>query len=57
MVYVDVVISQLTVSAEKELSVYLIVTVYPVIGDPPLSGSIQVITTSSGTHVVTGAAG
>jgi len=49
--------SQLTESAEKAESFYLIVTEYPINGEPPSSGATQLITTSSGTQVVIGASG
>lgn len=49
--------SQLTLSTEKISSFCFIVKVKPVSGDPPLSGATQDITTSSGTHVVTGGYG
>jgi hypothetical protein len=57
VVVVSAVISQLTLSAEKIVSIYLIVTLKPVIGEPPSSGATHNITTSSGTQVVIGASG
>jgi hypothetical protein len=44
-----------TVKVASSLS--LTDSVYPVIGEPPLSGADQVIMTSSGLHVVRGADG
>lgn len=56
-VSIEPVLSQFTKSTVKAESDCLIVTIYPVIGDPPLFGSIHDITTSSGFQAVTGAAG
>jgi hypothetical protein len=38
-------------------SLYLIEVMYPVIGEPPASGAVQLTTTSSGVQVVVGATG
>ena len=58
VVVIDADISQLTVSTENVIaSLYLIFTMKPVIGEPPLSGATQLIMTLSGYQVVVGAAG
>jgi hypothetical protein len=59
VVRVDVVISQCEAYAEYTRSFCLNVNLYPVIGDPPLSGAVHVTSTSSVClyHVVTGAYG
>jgi len=58
MVEVDVLMSQLDRSAEYVVkSPCLIVTVYPVIGLPLLSGAVQVTITLSGYQIVFGATG
>jgi hypothetical protein len=44
-------------STENTESDYLMLSVYPVIGEPPLFGSIHYITTSSGFQYVTGGYG
>jgi hypothetical protein len=57
LVKVEEVISQLELSDYHSDSVFLKVTLYPVIGEPPISGATQETTTLSGTQVVVGGLG
>ena len=57
VVNVEDVISQFTLSAIQFDSLCLKVTVYPVIAEPPLSGSVHETITSSGYQLVVGATG
>ena len=53
---VDADMSQFVSSSENvSWSLFLMVTMYPVMGEPPLSGAVHETITSSGLHVVTGA--
>ena len=55
---VDADMSQFVSSSENvSWSLFLMVTMYPVMGEPPSSGAVHETITSSGTQVVTGAIG